>query len=139
MTAVLVGEWSRLLAASFVQAGLRHAVICPGSRSTPFAWALAATPGLSCHSLVDERAAAFFALGLGRTSGEPALVLSTSGSAAANFFPAVVEAALARVPLLVLTADRPLELQAAGAAQTIDQVKLYGDHVRGFFDLGTPD
>jgi 2-succinyl-5-enolpyruvyl-6-hydroxy-3-cyclohexene-1-carboxylate synthase len=139
MTAVLVGEWSRLLATSFVQAGLRHAVICPGSRSTPFAWALAATPGLSCHSLIDERAAAFFALGLGRTSGEAALVLSTSGSAAANFFPAVVEAALARVPLLVLTADRPLELQAAGAAQTIDQVKLYGNHVRGFFDLGTPD
>jgi 2-succinyl-5-enolpyruvyl-6-hydroxy-3-cyclohexene-1-carboxylate synthase len=139
VTAALVGEWSRLLAASLVQAGLEHAVICPGSRSTPFAWALAGTPELSCHSLVDERAAAFFALGLGRASGKPALVLSTSGSAAANFFPAVVEAALARVPLLLLTADRPLELQAAGAAQTIDQVKLYGGHVRGFFDLGSPD
>ena len=139
MSAALVGEWSRLLAASLAAAGVEHAVICPGSRSTPFAWALAETPGLACHSLVDERAAAFFALGLGRVTGRPAVVLSTSGTAAANFFPAVVEAALARVPLLVLTADRPLELQAAEAAQTIDQVKLYGDHVRRFFDLGAPD
>ncbi|HTQ05840.1 MAG TPA: 2-succinyl-5-enolpyruvyl-6-hydroxy-3-cyclohexene-1-carboxylic-acid synthase [Polyangiaceae bacterium] len=139
MSAALVGQWSRLFARSLVQAGLEHAVICPGSRSTPFAWALAAERKLACHSLVDERAAAFFALGLARASGRPALVLCTSGSAAANFFPAVVEAALARLPLLVVTADRPLELQAAGAAQTIDQVKLYGAHVRAFFDLGTPD
>ena len=139
MTAALVGEWSRLLTASLVQAGLKHAVICPGSRSTPFAWALAECADLTCHTLVDERDAAFFALGLARVTGEPALVLSTSGSAAANFFPAIVEASLARLPLLVLTADRPLELQAADAAQTLDQVKLYGDHVRAFFDLGTPD
>jgi 2-succinyl-5-enolpyruvyl-6-hydroxy-3-cyclohexene-1-carboxylate synthase len=139
VSAALVGQWSRWLAASLAQAGLEHAVLCPGSRSTPFAWALAAEPNLVCHSLVDERAAAFFALGLARVNRAPALVLCTSGSAAANFFPAIVEAAHARVPLLILTADRPLELQAAGAAQTIDQVKLYGQHVRAFFDLGTPD
>ena len=126
-------------AASLVQAGLEHAVICPGSRSTPFAWALAETPGLTCHGLVDERVAAFFALGIGRVTGRAALVLCTSGSAAANFFPAVVEASLARVPLLLLTADRPLELQAAEAAQTIDQVRLFGTHARHFFDLGAPD
>jgi 2-succinyl-5-enolpyruvyl-6-hydroxy-3-cyclohexene-1-carboxylate synthase len=139
MSAALVGEWSRLLAASLAEAGLVHAVICPGSRSTPFAWALAERHDLVCHSLIDERDAAFFALGIARMTGEPALVLSTSGSAAANFFPAVVEARLARLPLLVVTADRPLELQTAEAAQTIDQVKLYGDHARAFFDLGAPD
>ena len=139
MSAGLVGEWSRLLATSLGQAGLTDAVICPGSRSTPFAWALAETPGIRCHSLIDERAAGFFALGLGRVTGRPALVLSTSGSAAANFFPAVVEASLARVPLLVLTADRPLEVQSGEAPQTIDQVKLYGDYARRFFDLGVPE
>lgn len=139
MSAALVGQWSRLFARSLVQAGLEDAVICPGSRSTPFAWALAAEKKLHCHSLVDERSAAFFALGLARASGKPALVLCTSGSAAANFFPAIVEAALARLPLLVVTADRPLELQSAGAAQTIDQVKLYGEYARAFFDLGAPD
>jgi 2-succinyl-5-enolpyruvyl-6-hydroxy-3-cyclohexene-1-carboxylate synthase len=139
VSAALVGEWSRLLATSLAQAGLSDAIICPGSRSTPFAWALAETPGIRCHSLIDERAAGFFALGLARVTGRPALVLSTSGSAAANFFPAIVEASLARVPLLVLTADRPLEMQSGEAAQTIDQVKLYGDHVRRFFDLGVPE
>ncbi len=139
MSAALVGQWSRLFARSLVQAGLEDAVICPGSRSTPFAWALAAEKKLHCHSLLDERGAAFFALGLARASRKPALLLCTSGSAAANFFPAVVEASLARLPLLVVTADRPLELQAAGAAQTIDQVKLYGEHARAFLDLGVPD
>ncbi|HEV8549622.1 MAG TPA: 2-succinyl-5-enolpyruvyl-6-hydroxy-3-cyclohexene-1-carboxylic-acid synthase, partial [Polyangiaceae bacterium] len=139
MSGALTGEWSRLLATSLAQAGLEHAVICPGSRSTPFAWALAETRGLRCHVLIDERAAAFFALGLARVTGHAALVLCTSGTAAANFFPAVVEASLARLPLLVLTADRPPELQAADAAQTIDQVKLYGAHAREFFDLGAPE
>jgi 2-succinyl-5-enolpyruvyl-6-hydroxy-3-cyclohexene-1-carboxylate synthase len=139
MSAALIGEWSRLLAASLAQAGIVHAVVCPGSRSTPFAWALAERSELVCHSLIDERDAAFFALGIARVTGGPVLVLATSGSAAANFFPAIVEARLARLPLLVVTADRPLELQAAESAQTIDQVKLYGDQVRGFFDLGAPD
>jgi 2-succinyl-5-enolpyruvyl-6-hydroxy-3-cyclohexene-1-carboxylate synthase len=139
MSGALLTEWSRLLVASLVQAGVHDAVICPGSRSTPFAWALAENATLRCHSLLDERVAAFFALGLARASGEPALVLSTSGSAAANFFPAVVEASLSHTPLVVLTADRPLEVQQAMAAQTMDQVKLYGEHARAYFDLGAPD
>jgi 2-succinyl-5-enolpyruvyl-6-hydroxy-3-cyclohexene-1-carboxylate synthase len=139
MSGALLTEWSRLLVASLVQAGVRDAVICPGSRSTPFAWALAENAELRCHSLLDERVAAFFALGLARASGEPAVVLSTSGSAAANFFPAVVEASLSHTPLLLLTADRPLELQQAMAAQTIDQVKLYGEYARAYFDLGAPE
>ncbi|HEY3498806.1 MAG TPA: 2-succinyl-5-enolpyruvyl-6-hydroxy-3-cyclohexene-1-carboxylic-acid synthase, partial [Polyangiaceae bacterium] len=139
MSGALLGEWSRLLMESLVQAGLRHAVISPGSRSTPFAWAAGTHPELACHSVIDERAAGFFALGLARATGSPALVLCTSGSAAANYFPAVVEASLARVPLLVLTADRPFELQDVEAPQTIDQVKLYGTHVRRFFELGVPD
>ena len=139
MTAAIVGEWARLLLGSLVAAGLRDIVISPGSRSTPFAWAAANTPGVRCHSLWDERSAAFFALGLARVTGEPALVLCTSGSAAANYFPAVVEASLAHQPLLVMTADRPLELQEAAAPQTIDQVKLYGGFARAFFDLGVPD
>jgi 2-succinyl-5-enolpyruvyl-6-hydroxy-3-cyclohexene-1-carboxylate synthase len=139
MTAAIVGEWARLLLASLAASGVKEVVVSPGSRSTPFAWAAATTPGLRCHSVYDERSAAFFALGIARVTGEPALLLSTSGSAAANYFPAVVEASLAELPLLVMTADRPLELQDAGAPQTIDQVKLYGDFARRFFDLGLPD
>ncbi|HEX6276795.1 MAG TPA: 2-succinyl-5-enolpyruvyl-6-hydroxy-3-cyclohexene-1-carboxylic-acid synthase [Polyangiaceae bacterium] len=139
MTAAIVGEWARLLLGSLAQAGVSDVVVSPGSRSTPFAWAAAGTPGLRCHALYDERSAGFFALGLARVTNMPALLLCTSGSAAANYFPAVVEASLAHVPLLVLTADRPLELQDVGAPQTIDQVKLYGDFARRYFDLGLPD
>ena len=139
MTAAVVGEWARLLLASLAASGVKEVVVSPGSRSTPFAWAAATTEGLRCHSVYDERSAAFFALGFARVTGEPALLISTSGSAAANYFPAVVEASLAELPLLVMTADRPLELQDAGAPQTIDQVKLYGDFARRFFDLGLPD
>jgi 2-succinyl-5-enolpyruvyl-6-hydroxy-3-cyclohexene-1-carboxylate synthase len=139
MTAAIVGEWARLLLGSLAQAGVSDVIVSPGSRSTPFTWAAAKTPGLSCHALYDERSAAFFALGLARVTNTPALLVCTSGSAAANYYPAVVEASLAHVPLLVLTADRPLELQDVGAPQTIDQVKLYGDFARRYFDLGLPD
>lgn len=139
MTAELQTQWARLLLGSLRGAGLRQVVISPGSRSTPFAWAALRDPGLECRSIIDERSAAFFALGHARITGAPVLVLCTSGTAAANYFPAVVEAAEAGVPLLVLTADRPLELQRADAPQTIDQVKLYGEHARAFFELGPPD
>jgi 2-succinyl-5-enolpyruvyl-6-hydroxy-3-cyclohexene-1-carboxylate synthase len=139
MTAAILGEWARLLLGSLAQCGVKDVVVSPGSRSTPFTWAAAHTAGLTCHSLYDERSAAFFALGMARVTGKPALLVCTSGSAAANYFPAVVEASLANVPLLVMTADRPLELQDAGAPQTIDQVKLYGDFARSYFDLGVPD
>lgn len=131
--ATLVDEW--------VAAGVRDAVVCPGSRSTPMALALAeraAGGELRVHVAHDERAGAFIALGLG-VSGTPALLLCTSGTAAANFHPAVVEAGLSQIPMLVLTADRPPELHGVGAAQTIDQQRLYGTSVVRFADAGVPD
>ncbi|NND74300.1 MAG: 2-succinyl-5-enolpyruvyl-6-hydroxy-3-cyclohexene-1-carboxylic-acid synthase [Ilumatobacter sp.] len=127
--ATLVDEWIAL--------GVRHAVVAPGSRSTPMAVALAARSEIALHVVHDERSAAFVALGLG-LDGIASLVLCTSGTAAANFYPAVVEAGLSAVPLIVLTADRPDELRAVGAPQTIDQVELYGSHVRWFADPGVP-
>ncbi len=139
MSAALVGDWARLLFGSFQSAGIRDVIVSPGSRSTPFVWGACETPGLTVHSVWDERSAAFFALGLARVTGRPALLLCTSGTAAAHYYPAVVEASAARLPLLVLSADRPFELQHADAAQTIDQVKLFGQHARRFFDLGVPE
>ena len=135
----LLGEWARLLFGTLAAAGVSDVFISPGSRSTPFAWLALKTPGLRCHAIVDERCAAFAALGFARAAGGPAALLCTSGSAAANYFPAIVEAALAFLPVLVITADRPFEAQHSGAAQCIDQVKLYGNHVRRYFELGLPD
>ncbi len=118
-----------------VAAGVRDAVVCPGSRSTPMALALRTAPGLRVRVLYDERAAAFFALGMARTSRRPVALLSTSGTAAVEFAPAVVEAQLSRVPMVVLTADRPPELRDRGAPQTIDQVHLYGRAAKWFAEL----
>src|SRR5204863_9252628 len=95
--------------------------------------------GLRIHDLIDERSAAFFALGQARVTGRPSLLLCTSGTAGAHYLPAVIEAGASGTPLLVLTADRPFELQACAAPQTIDQIKLYGEHVRAYFELGMPD
>lgn len=120
------------------QRGLRHVVICPGSRSTPLALAAALHPELKTFVLIDERSAAFFALGMARQLGQPVALICTSGTAAANFAPAVIEAFLSRVPLLVLTADRPAELRDWGASQTIDQVELFGNHTRWSRDLPPP-
>ena len=114
------------LAGAFADLGLRHAVISPGSRSTPLATAFAVEDRITCHVVHDERSAGFFALGIAKQSGIPAALICTSGTAAANYLPAVVEASQARVPLLVLTADRPPELRGVGAPQTIDQVGIYG-------------
>jgi 2-succinyl-5-enolpyruvyl-6-hydroxy-3-cyclohexene-1-carboxylate synthase len=135
----LLGEWARLLFGTLHTAGVTDIFISPGSRSTPFTWQALKTRGLNCHAIIDERCAAFAALGFARATGRPVAILCTSGSAPAHYFPALIEAALAYLPLLVITADRPFELQHAGAAQSIDQVKLYGDHVRRYFELGLPD
>jgi 2-succinyl-5-enolpyruvyl-6-hydroxy-3-cyclohexene-1-carboxylate synthase len=129
--ATLVDEWAR--------AGLTDAVMSPGSRSTPMVLALAADARIRLHVIVDERSAAFVALGIGLRTGEPALVLTTSGTAAAELHPAVIEAHHAGVPLLVATADRPPEAHGVGAPQTIEQGELYGRAVRWRADPGVPD
>ncbi len=129
-SATLVDEW--------VRCGVRHAVIAPGSRSTPLAVSLASRTELQIHVVHDERVAAFIALGIG-LSGTPAVLLCTSGTAAVNFHPAVVEAGLSDIPMIVCTADRPPELRGVGAPQTIDQLELYGRSVRWFIDAPVPD
>jgi 2-succinyl-5-enolpyruvyl-6-hydroxy-3-cyclohexene-1-carboxylate synthase len=116
--------------------GMEHACTSPGSRSTPLVLSLVRQPGLRCWSHLDERCAGFFALGAAKASRRPVAVTCTSGTAAANLAPAVIEAYHARVPLIVLTADRPPELRGVGAGQTIDQLKLYGDAVKWFFEVG---
>lgn len=129
------------LASAFVEelarGGLRHAVLSPGSRSTPLAVALWRQPEIEVSVIVDERSAAFFALGAAQASGAPVAMLCTSGTAAANYHPAICEADESALPLIALTADRPPELRGIGAGQTIDQVKLYGSSVRWFCEVGT--
>ncbi|MEY4995317.1 MAG: 2-succinyl-5-enolpyruvyl-6-hydroxy-3-cyclohexene-carboxylic-acid synthase, partial [Actinomycetota bacterium] len=123
-------EWIRL--------GIRHAVIAPGSRSTPLAVQLASRSEISVHLFHDERSASFAALGIGEATGIPAILLCTSGTAAAHFYGAVVEAHQAHIPMIVCTADRPPELRDVGAPQTIDQTKMFGTAVRWFHDPGVP-
>jgi 2-succinyl-5-enolpyruvyl-6-hydroxy-3-cyclohexene-1-carboxylate synthase len=118
-----------------VRCGVRAACTSPGSRSAPLVLTLAREPRLRCYSHVDERCAGFFALGLAKATGLPVAVSCTSGTAAAELLPAVIEAREARVPLLVLTADRPAELRENGAGQTIDQLKLFGDAAKWFFEV----
>jgi 2-succinyl-5-enolpyruvyl-6-hydroxy-3-cyclohexene-1-carboxylate synthase len=122
-----------------VRCGVTHACLAPGSRSAPLALALANHPGIDLHVGIDERSVAFMALGIAKATGDPVIVLSTSGTAGANFHPAVLEAHHSRTPLLVLTADRPPELRDTGANQTIDQIKMFGDAVRWFVEVGVPD
>ncbi|MCG1003051.1 MULTISPECIES: 2-succinyl-5-enolpyruvyl-6-hydroxy-3-cyclohexene-1-carboxylic-acid synthase [Halobacterium] len=130
--------WARAVVEELVRAGVEAACVCPGSRSTPLTVALAEHDDVRVFSHLDERSAAFFALGRAKRTGNPTPVVSTSGTATANFHPAVMEASQARVPLLVLTADRPPELRDSGANQTVDQTKLYGDAVRHFRELPEP-
>ena len=124
-------------AEELARSGVRQAVLSPGSRSTPLAVALWRETGIEVSVIVDERSAGFFALGAAQASGAPVALLCTSGTAAANLHPAVCEADLSAIPLLLLTADRPPELRAIGAGQTIDQIKLYGSSVRWFCEVGT--
>jgi len=129
----------RALVDELVRSGIAHLCLCPGSRSTPVALEAARHPALRVWVHLDERSCGYFAVGLGKTSRAPVALLSTSGTAAANFFPAVVEARYSATPLVVLTADRPHELRDCGANQTIDQLHLYGRHVKWFAELLIPE
>jgi 2-succinyl-5-enolpyruvyl-6-hydroxy-3-cyclohexene-1-carboxylate synthase len=133
---------ARVLVDELVRGGVTDAVLSPGSRSAPLAFALHAADQagrLRLHVRIDERSASFLALGLAKESGRPVPVVTTSGTATANLHPAVLEASHAGVPLLLLTADRPPELRGTGANQTVDQIKLYGDAVRLFVEVGAPE
>jgi len=140
---VTINEATTLYVASFVdelaRLEVKDVVISPGSRSAPMAILMAEHPKINVWMQVDERSAGFFGLGIAKAKGQPAAVLCTSGTAAANYLPAVVEAHYARVPLLVLTADRPHELRDVGAPQAIDQIGLFGRYVKWFVDLALPE
>jgi 2-succinyl-5-enolpyruvyl-6-hydroxy-3-cyclohexene-1-carboxylate synthase len=126
----------RAFAEELARCGMQAACTSPGSRSAPLVLSLAREPGLRCYSHIDERCAGFFALGLAKASARPVAVACTSGTAAAELLPAAIEAREARVPLLLLTADRPAELRENGAGQAIDQLGLYGGAVKWFFEVG---
>jgi 2-succinyl-5-enolpyruvyl-6-hydroxy-3-cyclohexene-1-carboxylate synthase len=131
--------WGSVVAETLVRSGVTRAVISPGSRSTPLAFAFARHPAIESTPVLDERSAAFFALGIAKREMRPVVLLCTSGTAGANYFPAVIEAHEAGVPLLVITADRPPEMRACASGQTIDQQRLYGDFVGFFHELAVPD
>jgi 2-succinyl-5-enolpyruvyl-6-hydroxy-3-cyclohexene-1-carboxylate synthase len=131
--------YAETLVHALAGAGLRDVCIAPGSRSTPLTLAFDAHPDVAVHLHLDERCASFYALGLAMATERPVALVCTSGTAAVEFHPAVVEAQMSHIPLLVLTADRPAELRHSGANQTIDQVKLYGDHVLWAVDMGLPE
>ncbi|MFQ4145784.1 2-succinyl-5-enolpyruvyl-6-hydroxy-3-cyclohexene-1-carboxylic-acid synthase [Chlorogloeopsis sp. ULAP02] len=131
--------WAAILTQTLKRLGLTCAVICPGSRSTPLAVSFAQeSPTLEVISILDERSAAFFALGRAKATAIPTAIVCTSGTAGANFYPAVIEAKESRVPLLLLTADRPSELRDCHSGQTIDQLKLYGNYPNWQAELAAP-
>lgn len=130
--------WSSVLAETLVRLGIKTAVVCPGSRSGPLTTALARHPHLEAIPILDERSAAFFALGRGKMTGFPVALVCTSGTAGANFYPAIIEARESGVPMLVLTADRPPELRHCHGGQTIDQQKLYGNYPSWYAELSLP-
>jgi 2-succinyl-5-enolpyruvyl-6-hydroxy-3-cyclohexene-1-carboxylate synthase len=131
-------SFSSALASALADLGIQHVCLSPGSRNTPLIAGFAAEKRIRAWPLLDERSAGFFATGLARATGRPVALVCTSGSAAAEYHPAVVEASQSDVPLIVLTADRPPELRGVGAPQTIDQISLYGSSVRLFIDAPTP-
>jgi len=138
MTTNLHSAWARLFVGALEAAGVRDVVMSPGSRSTPLVLALAHFPALRVHVHVDERVAAFVALGQARATGVPSALLCTSGTAGAHWLPAVIEASLTGVPLVCVTADRPWEAYDCASPQTIDQTDLFGPHVRHRAELGAP-
>jgi len=131
--------WSSVLVETLARLGVRQAVTSPGSRCAPLTFAFARHPQIEAIPVLDERSAAFFALGLAKQQHRPVVLVCTSGTAAANYLPAIVEAHESGVPLLVLTADRPPELRDCASGQTIDQQKLYGSFVRFYHELAVPE
>ncbi len=138
-TANIGSLWASLAIEEFIRTGVSFFCLSPGSRCTPLTVAVASHEKAEKLTHYDERGAAFFALGRTRATNRPTALICTSGTAAANYFPAIVEASADGLPLIIITADRPPELQACGANQTIDQTRLYGDFVRATFDLPCPD
>lgn len=130
--------WASIFVETLARLGLQTAIICPGSRSTPLAIAFANHPNIESIPVLDERSAAFFALGIAKKTAIPTALVCTSGTAAANFYSAIIEAKESRIPLLILTADRPPELRDCHSGQTIDQVKIYGHYPNWQTELATP-
>lgn len=130
--------WSTQFVRALFEQGIRHAVISPGSRSTPLTLAFAAHPGFEKHIIIDERSAAFTALGIAKGSKMPACLVCTSGTAVANYYPAVIEGSQSGVPMIIASADRPPHLRGIGASQTIDQLKIFGDYPVFFHEVGEP-
>jgi 2-succinyl-5-enolpyruvyl-6-hydroxy-3-cyclohexene-1-carboxylate synthase len=131
--------WTQVFVEELVRSGLKSVVIAPGSRSTPLAIAFHEHPNIKSYIHLDERSAGYFALGIAMVTDKPIAIVCTSGTAAANFFPAIVEAHQSQIPLLVLTTDRPPELRYSGANQTIDQTKIYGDYALWSVDAPLPE
>lgn len=130
--------WTSALLTALYQNGVRHAIISPGSRSTPLTLAASIHPGIQKKIVLDERSAAFIALGIGKATGFPAALICTSGTAVANYYPSVIEAKESGVPLIILSADRPPHLRNLGSSQTIDQLKIFGDQAVFFHEAGEP-
>ncbi|MEM6613805.1 MAG: 2-succinyl-5-enolpyruvyl-6-hydroxy-3-cyclohexene-1-carboxylic-acid synthase, partial [Cyanobacteria bacterium P01_C01_bin.72] len=131
--------WASVLVETLHRCGVTLAVVCPGSRSTPLTVAFANHPQITVIPVLDERSAAFFALGRAKKTGLPTVLVCTSGTAGANFYPAVIEAKESAIPLIILTADRPPELRNCHAGQAIDQIKLYGDYPQWQAELALPE
>jgi 2-succinyl-5-enolpyruvyl-6-hydroxy-3-cyclohexene-1-carboxylate synthase len=131
--------WASVMAETLAHLGVTIAVISPGSRSTPLTVAFASHPQMQAMPILDERSAGFFALGAAKASGQPTVLICTSGTAGANYFPAIIEAYESEIPLMILTADRPPELRDCASGQTIDQQKLFGRYVRRYIDLALPE
>lgn len=130
--------WAETLAAQLVNAGVKYACISPGSRSTPLTYAFTTNKKIKSFAIIDERTSGFFALGLAKATNTPVVLVCTSGTAAAEFYPAIIEAFQSKIPLIICTADRPAELQNVGANQTINQNNIYKNHIRWFADAGLP-
>ena len=132
------GFWANIFFDQLAECGVKYACISPGSRSTPLTYALSQNKKIKSYVIIDERTSGFFALGLANITNSPVLIITTSGTAAAELYPAIIEAYQNRVPLIICTADRPAYLRNSGANQTINQNHLYNNHVRFFYDTALP-